>query len=537
MNRIYRNLIVGCIALIGLSSCDTGLNIKPIDPNTNAEFNQQAEFTKIYSTLALTGQKGPDGDSDIISDNEGYTAFYRILWVFNEFPSDEGIWVWNDAGVPELKTISWTSSNAFLFIMYNRLYFDITLCNHFLANTEDLKDAESLAQRDEVRFIRALNYFHLLDLIGDVPFATKVTTEKPDQISRKDLYAWLESELLYLSGSESNMAEPLAGSYYRADKAAAWMLLARMYLNAEVYTGTANWDGAAEYAAKVMTSGYTLAPNYRHIFMGDNDNLSGMSGVNQSYQEFILPVHQDGIYTRSWGGAAYLVCATRDKGMNPWGSNDSWSCFRSSPELLEKFTDRADTIKGDENYIPTVVGDDRAIFCQSVDSTGYVCEVKGEQGGFKDCWSVPKWTGIHASGKIGSDVQYPDTDIPLMRVAEAYLTYAEAVFRGGKAVNGSAEDAVKAIRERAHNTKPFTLSETFLLDEWAREFYFEGRRRSDLVRFGKFAGETADYNWEGRGGADSEDDAVDLDKKYNVYPIPDADIVANDKLKQIEGYE
>ena len=129
--------------------------------------------------------------------------------------------------------------------------------------------------------------------------------------------------------------------------------------------------------------------------------------------------------------------------------------------------------------------------------------------------------------------QFTDTDVPFMRVAEAYLTYAEAQHRLGDDV--TAKTAVQALRDRAHNTKAFTISDQFLLDEWCREFYAEGRRRMDLVRFGKFAGPTADYHWEGRGGNTSADGLVVLDAKYNVYPIPEADIVAGG-LTQAAGY-
>ncbi len=527
MNKFVKKLIFYTMATCMLPSCINDLNTEPIDPNIIQKFDQDAVYIKCYSTLALTGQKGPDGDCDIVADDEGYSAFYRVMWVLNEFPSDEGWWIWNDAGVPDLKNISWNSSNEFVMLLYNRLNFDVTLCNHFLDNATG-SDEKTRLQRAEVRFIRALNYYHLLDLFGNVPFSTTVSMDLPKQTTRTELYSWLETELIDI---ENELAEEKP-SLYRVDKNAARLLLARLYLNAEIYTGTAQWDKAAEYAAKVMNSQYKLAPVYKQMFMGDNDK-------NGSECEFVLTIAQDGIQIQSWGGARFLVNAFRDANMNPSGSSDSWSCFRSSPELIYMFFDEteAPNIKGDENLIPTLAGDDRAMFCQSVDSTGFSCNLLGNQSAtFNDCWAICKWTAIHASGEVGSDPAFPDTDIPLMRVAEAYLTYAEAVFRGGAAVNGTAEAAIQALRDRANNKEPFTLSEDFLLDEWAREFYCEGRRRSDLIRFGQFAGPNVTRTWEGRGGANSGDAVKELDEKYNLYPIPYSDITANSNLKQNPGY-
>ena len=205
--------------------------------------------------------------------------------------------------------------------------------------------------------------------------------------------------------------------------------------------------------------------------------------------------------------------------------------------------------------MPAFLGDDRAIMC-SVLNTGVPVVhadttiktadsilTRGNMGDFYHGWSLLKWTGRYIENPKGEDItvtphgtQFPDTDVPFMRVAEAYLTYAEAVVRGAAASGLTAEDAVKALRARANNTAALpTVDLPFLLDEWCREFYAEGRRRIDLVRFGKFAGSDADYHWEGRGGKTSDEGLVALDKKFNVYPIPESDIVAGG-LTQTEGY-
>jgi hypothetical protein len=266
---------------------------------------------------------------------------------------------------------------------------------------------------------------------------------------------------------------------------------------------------------------------------------------NGAQKEAIFAVAQDGQLTQCWGGSVFLVAAPRDAGYNNWGISASWTCLRATPELVWKFfpnvpldyTAVDPSYAGDEYELPTLAGDDRAILCNQVkDSTGAITkewEFTGVQKGDPYAnWAVLKWTALHSDGKVSSSPDFPDTDIILFRAAEAWLSYAEAVFRGGKAVNGTAEDAVKALRARANNTQAFTLSESFLLDEWAREFYFEGRRRTDLVRFGKFVGPTADYHWEGRGDLESGKAAKQIDAKYNVYPVPESDIVANPNLAE-----
>ena len=257
MKTINKYFFIACVAVLGLTACS--LDRIPEDPNTIMQFDQDAVFTKIYATLATTGQKGPDGNGDVDGVDEGTSSFYRMMWELNEFPSDGGWWIWGDPGVADVRIMAWNSSNTLVEGLYFRLFFDITLCNSFLDNTKDLTDEKTLQQRAEVRFIRALNQYYLLDLFGTVPNATTVTVESPMPIQRADLFGQLETELKSLCDPSNAEALPDKRlSLYRVDKVAAELLLARLYLNAEVYTGTPRWNEAAEYAAKVMNSDYKL---------------------------------------------------------------------------------------------------------------------------------------------------------------------------------------------------------------------------------------------------------------------------------------
>ena len=572
MKTFQKSLLLLVLMAFTFVSCVQDLNVTPKDPNNIQYFDQNGVFTKIYATLATTGQTGPDGNGDVEGIDEGVSAFVRMIFELNEFPTDEGWWIWDgDAGLPDLRVISWTSVNPLISGIYYRLYFDISLCNHFLEHATS--DGDGAAQIEEVRFIRALNYYYLLDMFGSVPFTLEVSEKPKEQYTRKQLFEWLETELkdLEVKLPASRLSD------YRVDKVAAQLLLARMYLNAKVYTGTEMWDKAETYADLVINSQYKLhmtssAGNYsayQELFMGDNHKYIGGNG------EGILNIYQDGVMTQCWGGARFYCSAFRDAGYNYFGISDTWSCFRTSPEFLAKWldveeaamdtvyvtikdsTDRTKDIKtprhiakpqyrGDEFQLPKILGDDRAIlYSWKGDDAADVVEMNGtaKNGTFYDCWSVLKWTGRYSIQKLGDaniaghSPDWPDNDIPFLRVAEAYMTKAEALYHQGK--TAEALSLINDnIRKRA-NAKPLpALDDKTLCDEWCREFYCEGRRRIDLVRLGFFAGPEADangYTWEGRGSAKSGEAFKSLPAKYNIFPLPSSDVIVQG-LKQAEGY-
>ena len=544
MNTLKKSFLLLGILALGLTACVHNLDVVPNDPNNIQYFDQNGVFTKIYATLATTGQSGPDGNGDVEGIDEGVSAFVRMIFELNEFPTDEGWWIWGgDAGLPDLRVISWTAVNPLISGIYYRLYFDISLCNHFLEHATT--DGDGAAQIEEVRFIRALNYYYLLDMFGSVPFTLEVSEAPKPQYTRVQLYEWLETELKDL---ETKLPAKRLNDY-RVDKVAAQMLLARMYLNAEVYTGTAQWDKALQYADLVINSQYKLHmastsgnySAYQELFMGDNHKFVGGDG------EGILNIYQDGVMCQSWGGARFMCSAFRDAGYNYFGISDTWSCFRTSPEFVEKWVDleTAATIFKDEFEMPALLGDDRAIMRSYNVGSSDTCKLLGstKEGAFYECWSVLKWTGRYSEQKLGEanisghSPDWPDTDIPFIRVAEAYMTKAEALFHQGKTA-----DALTlintTIRARA-NAKPLpALDKRVLCDEWSREFYCEGRRRIDLIRLGFFAGPEADangYTWEGRGSSKSGEPFKSLDKKYNIFPLPNSDVVVQG-LTQAEGY-
>jgi len=526
------------VAVLGLASCVNDLDVDPIDPNLNTQLDANGLFNKCYANLGIAGNSSGDENCDIENLNGGMSGFIRQMWNANELTTDEAICWWGDDGIPEYDYNTYGPEHPMLRGLYYRIYFGISICNQYLAECADI-DATKTA---EVRFLRALYYYYLLDMWGNVSFTTKVG-DPGTQLPRAELYAWLEQELKEI---EPSMATPKAkkstdDGYGRADKAAAWMLLARLYLNAEVYTGTAHWDLASQYAKKVMTeSGRSLNITgqngwtaYQMLFMGDN-------GESSAAQEAILPILQDGVTTQSYTVTYFLMSSCFSDDMHPWFDDKtcgagSWSGNRARPEFLEVFfPGRSIPQDADTRTIRTAAGDERAMFWtikQSLDIT--------ENTAFKYGTAVTKYNTFYSSAVDGSgqhDAGFPDTDFFLMRLAEAYLTYAEAEARqnGGHAT-GAAAQAINDLRARANNSvqaNAYDLQD--ILDEWAREFYFEGRRRTDLIRFGKFGGANVDYIWQWKGGVYA---GRNFSADRNLFAIPGDDVTAsNGSITQNKGY-
>lgn len=484
-------------------------------------------YNKIYSRLAQTGNMLPYGAGDLRNVDEGWSGFHRALFALQEFGADHLYWIWSDPGVMDLRDNQVKADNSFAQIFFHRAYYNIWMCNSYLSRTEG--QAELATKRAEIRFLRAYFYYYLLDLYGNVPVVTENAqfTTTP-QSKPEEVYAFLAAELTALED-----ALPAVGSkvdYYRVDKAAAWLLLSRLYLNAPVYAATTAYDKAAEYAYKVIQSSYALASQYAWLFMGDND---ANSAVNDAWTEILFAIRQNGVETGSYGGSIHLIATMSDASMPSTGLAAKWQCIRSRGNLVDLFfTDPEHAARGTATELTQAAGDDRALFCNQYNNNSWGYRGTGIYNFFAG-WGIQKWTNLRVDGAAGSSDQWPDTDIPLLRKGEAYLNYAEAVFRGGQAVGGlSAVEAINVLRRRAHAAEVSSLSLDFLLDERGRELYAEGHRRTDLIRFGKFGGET-DYLWEGESGVYN---GKHFPAYMNLYPIPTTFLPSMEQGYQNEGY-
>jgi starch-binding outer membrane protein, SusD/RagB family len=524
MKNLKIFLLTGIVA-IAIASCTKDLDRQPIVEVTSASIYKDPKnyigiLAKLYAGLAVSGQSGPDGQPDIAGIDEGFSTYLRQYWKAQELTTDEAVIGWNDGSLPDYHDMDWGAGNEFVAAMYNRIFYQIGLCNEFIRETTDAKLAERniggadaaniKIYRAEARFLRALSYYHALDMFGNVPFVTeadKVGAFFPTQIKRADLFTYVENELKALDGE---LLGARANEYARADKAAAWMVLAKLYMNSEVYTGTKRYADAVVQLNKIIAAGYTLEPKYKNLFVANN-HLS---------DEIIFPVTFDGMRTRTWGGMTFLVHAQVGGSMSPstYGVDAAWSGLRTTKQLVALFPETAGTV------------DKRALF----HTAGQSLEIN-DIFTFTDGYAVRKYTNRDSSGAPGSHATFVDTDFPMFRLADAYLMYAEAVLRDPAAGSmATALQYINQLRARAYENATgnvTTIDLNFILDERARELYWEAHRRTDLIRFGKFTGGT--YIWAWKGGVK---DGRSVSDHLNLFPIPAADKASNPNLVQNPGY-
>lgn len=530
MKKTYQYLLASAFLALSFTACKKdALNLKPTNDVTADQVYSNAagyknELVKLYATYSLTSPQGADG-SDVGGLNSGFADFLRLFWTSQELTTDEAICAWSDTGIPELDQSIWTTDNQFLRGLYSRSILHITVCNEFLREStpeklaaRNISDPNIPHYRAEARFLRAFQYWVLMDAFGNPPFVTEndaIGKDLPQQIKRAALFNYIESELKAI---EPDLLDARTNEYGRADKGAAWALLARMYLNAQVYTGTARYTDAITYASKVINAtsggGYKLKSKYMDLFRTDND-------VNNP--EVILSINYDGVKGTNWGGTTFLINAAISADMNPasYGlPSGGWTGNRTRQNLPALFPD------------PDGVADKRGAFY------GNKANVE-EIGAFTDGLKVTKFRNLTSTGAPGasSNGSFSSLDFPLFRLAEQYLIYGEAVARGGG--GGTAAQALiymNQLRSRAYENAngALTLSALttdFYLDERARELYWEGHRRTDLIRFGKFSGNT--YMWPFKGGAKA---GANVPAYRDLYPLPATDVGNNTHLIQNPGY-
>jgi len=523
------------------SGCTKDLDQVP-DYSANAEvvYSDPAQIqqvlARLYATYAISGQQGPAGQPDISGIDEGFSNYIRVYWQLQEITTDEAVLGWNDGNLPSINTMTWNADNEFVRATYDRIYYQIGICNEFIRQTTDANlasrgitgtAATTVKQyRSEARLLRAMSYWHVIDLFGGGPFATETDAigVNPQYKSRADIFAYVESELKALDGTDASNGGLLAPKavYARADQAVCWTLLTKLYLNAQVYTGTARNNDAVTYANKVLAANYQLCTTpsarysaYQKLFLADNN-------TTEARNEVIFPIAFDGTRTQGYGGMTYLVHAAVGGSLSPASSgiNSGWGGFRARQQFTSLLTNSNTSSSDARRSILYTSGQRLNVDTLTAVSNGYL---------------LPKYKNVTSAGVQGSDAagNFPDTDFPMFRLADVKLMYAEAVLRGGTGgTAGTALAQVNEVRRRAGSPDLSTVSLNDILDERARELYWEGHRRTDLIRFGKY---TSGYNWALKGGVAS---GKDVDATRALFPIPNTDIVANPNLqgKQNPGY-
>lgn len=526
--------LIAVVATVLISSCAKKLDLFPQNDLTpektySTPAGYKAVLAKMYATLSITGNAGPAGAPDIGGglDEGSQVAFIRMFFNCQELPTDEAVVAWNDQTIQDFHNLRWTSADPFLKGIYARPIYNITLINEYLRESTDEKleqrnikgsDGDEIRKsRAEARFLRAFNYWVMLDLFGKSTFITEanlIGTELPDEISRPDLFTYIETELKAI---ETELATVKTIEYGRVDQGAAWALLARLYLNAKTYTGTTKYAEAVTYSKKVIDGGYALHNDYGQLFMADNDKRK---------DEFMFAVNCDGAKTQAYGNTTFFVHAAAGADNDDYGVGGGWNGYRATKGLADQFSDL------------TGATDKRALFTTSKYGTDPGQLVISDVSNFENGLHVNKWKNIRSDGAPVSDATrtFSDVDFPIFRLSEMYLIYAEGVLRGGGGDANNALTYINLVRTRAFggasgNITAPQLTLDFILAERARELYWEGHRRTDLIRYGLLT--SATYLWPWKGGVSSGTSVAD---KYNIFPIPAETRTANPKLTQNDGY-
>ncbi len=539
--KTYKQIILSTAFAAGLlfsvSSCVDDLNTLPLAPTETTSdkvFSDNLDvytssLAKIYSGLAIGGNSGGEGDQDIAGvDGGSQASFLRGLWNLQELSSDEAHCCWGDAGVNDLNTMTWTSGNVFVKGLYYRFLYQVQMANAFLRKTVDdeltknkVSDSDKAIikqYRAEARFHRALAYYYLLDMFRNVPFVNEESAigTYPKQETAENIFNYIESELL---GVEPEMLNPTVGysstDYGRATKAAVWALLSRLYLNAKVYINSPKYTEAITYCNKIINAGFKLEPQYANLFKADNYKSA----------EMIFPIRYEGANNQTWGGMTFLICSTVPSALkNEINAQDAWQGNRAKISLINIFKKENNLDKDSRmNMIRVDLTENQEIVNPSVFPGNGT--------------PVVKYVNKNSDGTTpASNLVW--VDFPLFRLGEIYLTYAEAVLSGGTGGDkDKALEYVNALRKRAYNNDNSAaislddLTLDYILDEKAREFFFEAQRRTDLVRHNKFTGDNYIWTWKG-----STQAGRSVDSYLNIFPLPADEVGSNSNLKQNPGY-
>lgn len=530
--RIRKNTIAAAVLglTLTLGSCVDDLRQEPVTEVTAASLykdfgNYKNLLAKLYGGLAIGGQSGGDGNGDIADIDGGFSIYTRLLYIMQVVTTDEAVLGWNDGTLHEFHKMIWTPANDFSNAMYYRLYTEIAYCNEFIKNTSDemlsnngisgANADEARIMRAEAKFLRAQAYYHLLDLYGNVPFVDETTFGSlPKQMTRAEVFSYVEAQL---KESEEGLKAPKANEYGRLDKAAAWTLLARLYLNAQVYTGAQRNADVITYCDKVIGAGYALKSN---IAIDPVTNLPKNKGYEQLFladnhlnnPENIFSVVYDGQRTQTNGGTTFLVHAAIGGTMNAadFGVNGGWGGLRTTKAFVNKFE----------------ANDSRGRFHKD----GQTLEIN-DLANFNDGYAFIKYKNVKSDGTAGIHDNWVETDLPMYRLADVYLMYAEAALRGGGGNVDTALGYVNALRTRANASPVSIINLDFILDERSRELSWEMTRRTDLIRYGRFTSSAYLWPWKG-----NVKDGVAVPEYRNLFAIPNNDLVVNPNLKQNPGY-
>lgn len=575
---INRILLAGAVvATLGLGSCVGDLDQLPKDENTKtpAQFNENPRLyisgtmAKCYSGIAVSGQTGA-GSSDISGLDNGRSCWSRAIFMLNEMTTDECAWIWKDSGVYDLVTDTWSTNNENVFGTYSRLYTHIAVCNDFLrlvnnlsANGIDINQEgdKGISQNEidqfklEARALRDLSYFYVIDIFGNAVDAwdNMATGEEPPYMKRADLFDKVTADLEDVLSNWDSVHGNNPVVYGRIGKDAVEALLVKYYLNGEVFRGTATladgsntfskcWEHSQNIISRHKGGPWSngLAADYLSLFCANND-MFAPGGALADQNEILWNIPYQFERTESYGGSSFLILAAisdKTTAEPSWyGMNGQWTCMHAREQFSLLFPwsngvcsngDLRTWLWGTDTDGFTITNYDFTEFKNGytpIKFTNVRCNADGTMPMWEDPETRLNRVGVHDLSNpnnygIAANESFADTDYPVIRLAEVFLSAAEANLRGNLGQDNTAIEYLNALRRRAGlndanmmSAGEYTLAN--VLDDRARELYWENCRRTDLVRYGMFAGNVYNWNWKNNipaGGG--------IGKHMDLFPIP-----------------
>lgn len=625
-NKIIMSLGVAATAL-GFSACVGDLDREPTNPNeiTDVSGNMDECFADIYLNFSTFGAAG---NSPVSGFDGGMASFQRALFIAEEIPTDEASWLWDPSSFGTLNYGKVVPTVDAVFGFYSRLMINITLCNQFIQSADNgtFKAAEGESaeafEKRKAEYKRQANilwggcYYYMLSFYDKIPYADENTTlgTLPTQLSRAEVYDKVTSKLEEIVASY-NGSDKVAYGFVGLDAAEA--ILAKIYLNGEVFAGHADYDKCYRHCDNIIKrlgnggfEGTGLAQSYNGLFGADNDKYVLGNGGSDS-NEIIWSLAQDKVNLISWSGASFLIAGwigtngvevttpmpTQDANLdgktfeegknlryykyyadakdyadakNSWDSSDlkdwqrnisetinnihysfdpkatgcisqqwynagdGWKCMVARKSFVRKF---------EWNDPQMSESDDVRVSNWQTSKHGFTAENKslvGDDWG-KNGYITPKYSNWAYNDLPDNSINYAGSpeptvqvggDYAVIRLAEIYLTAAEAILNGGGGSEAEALQYVNYIRRRAygdHNHDWASLSMQDLRDERCRELYQENVRRTDLIRWNQWC---TGYTWEWKGGMPN---GTNLPEYTKLYPIPSR-VMSSSNFEQTTGY-
>lgn len=516
--RYYKYLILGgIISTMGLSSCVGDLNVEPQDATKKTELTSKEEYLQdlagCYYGLVKEGgiTSGATG---------GESVYTRLIFNVQELCTDECVIAanWNDAGIDELDYALPGSENHWIYDTFSRLNAYIAICNQFLKDINGggafFTDDEIKEMKAEVRVLRDLGYYHMIDLFGRGPWTDEnsIVGATPPTYDRQQLFDAVVNDLV---DAIPQVYPASKQEYGRVSREAGYALLAKMYLNAEVYTGTARWQECADACQQIVNSGLKLADNYKYLFCASNAKHVASSTYGVA-NEIIWSVPQNDITMQCWGGTTYLSVGAYAAAMPAEMKTQlactggPWNGPHMRPETVNNFATQPNDVRymfydGDGLFVNDIKNLSSWGQVAYQDNDGLMC-IKYTYTNEDDYYNTAGAAGMSAN-------DFNSADTPVFRLADIYLMMTECQ------MNGANVDGLKyynEVRKRAGVSTVTSLpTKQELLNERNRELYWEGHRRSDMIRLGFYTGSA--YIWKWKGGVY---EGTSIPEYRKLMPIP-----------------